>query len=392
MKIKGILLIALAFSAPISIFATDLFVFSLAAVWLFEGQFKPKWKKISTSPWLLSLLFLFVAYALGLMWGNYHHNAAWIFQKTALLLLLPILYTLNFSQKDIKYSVFAFLSATSLSAIIALLINIGWIKHLFKYSSIFTKNWHNPAFISYTDHNIFLAFTLLICFFIMLNTYQNKRYKWVLLSIIVLSILSLYGEKGRAGQIAFIFISLIFSFLAFWNNKRNLVLSILGLIAINISAYYLSSNFSYRVESTRSEVTELEKTEENNINSRYYLFNYTLDKIKEKPLLGFGTGSFVEEFSSISPHAKKILADEHKTPHNNYLFICFELGIVGLMVFLSIFYFQLKAYKSLSQGYFRMIFPAIFLVIMLSDTYFQNHNTAALYCYLSFVFSFYSFK
>ena len=392
MKLKGIVLITLAFFAPISIFLTDLGVFSLAAIWLFEGRFSDKWKKITASPWISSLLLLMFVYILGLLWGTNHNNAAWLFQKSALLLLLPILYTLDFTQKEVRFSLFAFLSATSLSAILALMINMGWIKHLFKYSSFFTKNWNNPAFMTYTDHNVYLAFAILVSFFLLYNGYKNKKLRIILISITILHILSLYTENGRSGQVAFILLFLSFSLLAFWNKKRFLFLSILVLLGINFSAYFLSSNFNSRINSAQTQVSDLDVHKANNLNTRYYLLNYSLDKIKEKPILGYGTGSFVEEFSSISEHANRILADEHKTPHNNYLFICFEIGLIGLLVFLSIFFFQLKAYKSLNQGYFRMIFPFVFLVIMLSDSYFQNHNTAVLYCYLSFVFSFYSFK
>ena len=123
MKPKGIALITLAFFAPISIFVTDVAIFSLAILWLFEGQFKSKWNKIKSSPWILSLLALLFLYLVGMLWGTNHQGAEWVFQKSALLLLLPILHTLNFSQKEVKYSLFAFLSATTLSALIANLIN-----------------------------------------------------------------------------------------------------------------------------------------------------------------------------------------------------------------------------------------------------------------------------
>ena len=392
MKPKGIALITLAFFAPILIFVTDVAVFSLAILWLFEGQFKSKWNKIKSSPWILSLLALLFLYVVGLLWGSNHQGAEWLFQKSALLLLLPILYTFNFSQKEIKYSLYAFLSATTLSALVANLINLGWIKHLFKYSSIFAKNWHNPAFMTYTDHNIFLAFSLLVTFFLLFNSYANKKFRITLILISILFLLSLYSENGRSGQLAFILIFLSFSILAFWHKKSLIFLSVLAIIGINLTAYFLSPHFKQRINSIQTQLTELEKNKGNNLNTRYYLYKHSFEKIREKPVLGYGTGSFVKEFSSISEHTTKILAGTHKTPHNNYLFIWFELGLVGLLVFLSIFFFQLKAYKSLNQGYFRMIFPAVFLVIMLTDTYLQNHNTAVLYCYLSFIFSTYSFE
>ena len=150
MKPKGIALITLAFFAPISIFVTDLAVFSLAILWLFEGQFKSKWNKIKSSSWILSLLALLFLYVVGMLWGTNHQGAEWLFQKSALLLLLPILYTLSFSQKVVKYSLVAFLSATTLSALIANLINLGWIKHVFKYSSTILMKILNPIYLIFT--------------------------------------------------------------------------------------------------------------------------------------------------------------------------------------------------------------------------------------------------
>ena len=392
MKPKGIALITLAFFAPISIFLTDLAVFSLAILWLFDGQFISKWNKIKSSPWMLSLLALLFLYVAGMLWGTNHQFAEWVFQKSALLLLLPILYTLNFNQKDIKYSLFAFLSATTLSAFIANLINLGWMNHLFKYSPFFAKNWHYPAFMTYTDHNVFLAFSLLITFFLLYNNFSNKKLRILLIFISILFLLSLYTENGRSGQLAYILIFISFSILTFWQKKSLIFISILSLVLINLTAYFLSPHFKNRIDSIRVQLSQLEKNKLNSLNTRYYLFSYSYEKIKEKPLTGYGTGSFVKEFSSISEHATKILAGVHRTPHNNYLFIWFELGLLGLMVLFSIFFFQLKAYKSLNQGYFRMIFPAVFMVIMLTDTYLLNHNTAVLYCYLSFIFSAYSLE
>ena len=243
MKLKGIALITLAFFAPISIFVTDIIIFSLAIIWLSEGQFKSKWNKIKSSPWILSLLALLLLYLMGMLWGTNHQGAAWLFQKSALLLILPILYTLNFTQKEMKCSLIAFLSATTLSALIANLINLGWINHLFKYSSFFVKNWQNPAFMNYIDHNIYLAFSLFVTLFLLLCGHTSKKSRVILIIISMLFLLSLYTENGRSGQLAFIFIYLLFSILTFWHKKSIIFLSVLAIVGINVSAYFLSSNF-----------------------------------------------------------------------------------------------------------------------------------------------------
>ena len=207
MKLKGIALITLAFFAPISIFVTDITIFSLAIIWLSEGQFKSKWNKIKSSPWILSLLALLLLYLMGMFWGTNHQGAAWLFQKSALLLILPILYTLNFTQKEMKCSLIAFLSATTLSALIANLINLGWINHLFKYSSFFVKNWQNPAFMNYIDHNIYLAFSLFVTLFLLLCGHTNKKSRVIFSSCGIAEDVAKYYLK-KAGFSNFSFESL----------------------------------------------------------------------------------------------------------------------------------------------------------------------------------------
>ncbi|MBL6657338.1 MAG: O-antigen ligase family protein [Flavobacteriales bacterium] len=393
MKLKGILLISLAFFLPISIFVTDVLVFSIAIFWLVDGSISMKWKKIKGSKWMLSLLLLFAVYLLGMLWGTNHLNGSWILQKSAILLLLPILYSFDFSDKQIKNSLYAFVLSMTLSSVIALLINLKWIKRLFKYSDIFAKNWSNSVFIPYTDHNVFLAFTILLCLIYGLYLFKNKRQSIPLLIVVVVCMISLFTEKGRAGQIAFLLGTTMFLIFTFWNKKMWLAFSFISLISIVVLSYNFSSTFNERIHSSLNQTQQLDEENKNSLNTRYFLTKYTIDKLKERPVLGFGTGSFVQEFSSINEHATKILdGNKHRTPHNNYLFVWFELGLIGLLTFISIFYFQIKEIYKQPNGKFRIIMPVMFLIIMLFDTYFQNHNSAVLYAYLSFAFTYYSFK
>ena len=393
MKLKGILLISLAFCLPISIFVTDVLVFALALLWLVDGNFSVKWKKIKGSKWMLSLVVLFAVYLLGMLWGTNHSNGSWILQKSAILLLLPILYSYDFSDKQIKNSLYAFVLSMTLSSVIALLINLKWIKHLFKYSDIFAKSWSNSAFMPYTDHNVFLAFTILICLIYGLYSLKDKRQFFPIILVVIVCLLSLFTEKGRAGQLVFLIGTTIFLIITFWNKKLWLAISFLSIISIVLLSYNFSSTFNQRINSSLVNSQQLDEESTNSLNTRYFLFKYSLDKIKERPVMGFGTGSFVQEFSSISEHSTKILeGDIHKTPHNNYLFVWFELGLIGLLSFISIFYFQIREVYKKPLGKLRIIMPIMFLVIMMFDTYFHNHNSAVLYAYLSFAFTYYSFK
>jgi O-antigen ligase len=63
--------------------------------------------------------------------------------------------------------------------------------------------------------------------------------------------------------------------------------------------------------------------------SRVLYSRFAIDKINQKPFLGYGIGSFGFEYNNI---------DELDYPHNIFLEVWFELGIVPIILFLLLFY------------------------------------------------------
>ena len=77
-------------------------------------------------------------------------------------------------------------------------------------------------------------------------------------------------------------------------------------------------------------------TEYNSMGSRAVFYENTGELIRERPWFGVGTGGFGEAYAA---HVKDKYADWRAVPsgdpHNQYLFVLAEQGIVGLMAFLS---------------------------------------------------------
>ena len=102
-RINNYLLILLSFFISISIYITDVIIILLCLSWLLSGEFKKKISYIITNPiiysCLLFFIYFFIRYLLGgnLIWHN-------TIQKQSLILLLPILYTLNINKKYIEIS------------------------------------------------------------------------------------------------------------------------------------------------------------------------------------------------------------------------------------------------------------------------------------------------
>ena len=66
----------------------------------------------------------------------------------------------------------------------------------------------------------------------------------------------------------------------------------------------------------------------------------------------------------LAKKTQKIVRYNHKTPHNNYLYVWIELGILGLIILLSIFYFQIRELIKLKDGFIRILLPIMYLAIM----------------------------
>jgi len=120
---------------------------------------------------------------------------------------------------------------------------------------------------------------------------------------------------------------------------------------------------------------------ETSIGKRYIYFKHAISIFKQKPIFGFGSHQFKKLYIKNYPDFDPI-----NHPHNNFLFILCELGLIGLLLLLKIFYHQIISFFSDPESDFlKLIFPLFFLFIMFFDNYFINHNTLTFFCLFSFI-------
>ena len=73
-------------------------------------------------------------------------------------------------------------------------------------------------------------------------------------------------------------------------------------------------------------------------------------------------------------------------PHNMYNLILVQLGVVGFISLMSIFYYQIKIAVNSSNQFMRNIglaLPLLFLIIMLADSYLLGHYTTLMFVLFS---------
>ncbi len=384
------LLIILAFLMPLTVFGANLIIVIICLIWLFSGDYKNKYFQIISNKFIVACLIFFFLHVLGLLWTE---DLAWGFhivhKMWYFLLLLPVLFTIV-KKENIKLYVSAFLLAISLTEIASYLVWFELVEP-FKNATV-----NNPTpFMSHISYNPILAFAIyLVAHEIFFNKkLSNLAYSCFCFFAISMTI-NMFITGGRAGQVTFfVMLSvLIFQVLNKQRAKSLLVICIL-IPAIFTSAYYSSNLFNKRVNMAIDEFISFSETQgidkitqgHTSVGIRLAMAKNSSEIIIKNPIIGIGTGDFPQEYKKINQINTPWLPNS-TNPHNMYVLILMQLGLMGLVSLLTIFYYQLKiSLKSKEESLRRiaLTLPIMFLVMMLSDSYLLGHFTTLMYVFFS---------
>ena len=382
-KVYQFLLVFLAFLLPLTVFGANLIIVLIVLIWLFSGNYKLKYRKIMSSKFLIASGLFYLLHVVGLIWTS---DLRWGFEilhkMWYFILLLPVLYTIV-QKKYIKYYISAFLVAMSFSELVSYLI---WFEIVppFKMASV-----ANPVpFMSHVSYNPILAFAIYIVGHEIFLNKDLGKFKFFMYSFFATTMtFNMFITGGRAGQLMFFAMLGILVFQSFKTDKiKSLIIISILIPGIFFTAYQFSSLFEKRVKEAINDVVTYEINSKTSVGKRIDYMVNSIDIIKKNPFIGVGTGDFPNEFLKIS-----ILNDNRDfirtaNPHNMYNLILIQLGLLGLISFLSIFYYQIKQSFLSSSEFMRDVgvtLPLLFLLIMFGESYLLGHYTTLLYIFFS---------
>tara|TARA_Y100000589_G_scaffold60895_2_gene51885 strand:- start:25394 stop:26401 length:1008 start_codon:yes stop_codon:yes gene_type:complete len=277
------------------------------------------------------------------------------------------------------------------------------------------------GFLDHFDYSIFLCFSLIL----ILSTQLFRTKSIIFWSLCIVSFVTLLNSYGRVGILAsIVFLPIIllwfkpnlskvivftiftltiiiscFSYTPFQNRASETIKSLRWLYnppemneKIYLNAKYMASKtdsvdiegFTEKILNDPHWLNDIKNKKpeyETSIGKRYLFMKNSLELILKKPIAGHGVNKFEQVYNSYFVHKEKL-----KHPHNNFLFILVELGLIGLILMLCIFIKQIKIYfENNKKNNLQIIFPFFFLFIMLFDNYFFNHNTLIFFCLFSFI-------
>jgi len=383
-KTYQFLLILLAFLLPLTVFGANVIIILIVLLWIFSGNYRSKYDQIITSKFLIASAVFYCLHVVGLIWTDDIKWGLEILHKMwYFILLLPVLFTIV-EKKFIKYYVTAFLMAMTLTEVASYLI---WFELIspFKMATV-----DNPSpFMSHVSYNPILTFAIyLVAHEIFLNDNLSKL-KFSLYSFFALTMsINMFITGGRAGQVMYFVMISILIFQFFNSEKIKSLLVIMVVIpVIFFTAFIASPLFEERVHSAINDIVTYEINSNTSVGKRIDYMVNSWDIIKRNPLIGVGTGDFPNEFLKISIiNENKDLFSTTTNPHNMYNLVFIQLGLIGIISFLSIFYFQIKQSFVSSNRFIRdvgLTLPLLFLVIMFSDSYLLGHYTTLLYVFFS---------
>ena len=376
------LLISLAFLMPLTVSGANTIIVIICFLWLFSGDYKAKYNQIMSSKLIIAAIVFYCLHVIGMLWtedlqwGFHILHKMWYF-----LLLFPILFNIV-QRKYINYYLSAFLLAIALTEIVSYLV---WFEIIppFKNASVF-----NPTpFMSHISYNPILALAI---YLVLHEIFFNKKLTNLVFSFYsffaISMTINMFITGGRAGQVAFFVMLSILIFQIFDKQRiKSLLVIFIMIPSIFIIAYQSSDLFKSRVDYAITETLSYSDVSYNSIGFRVHYTKNSFEVIKQNPIIGIGTGDFPSEYKKIN----QINTPELRTttnPHNMYTLITMQLGLIGLVSMLSIFYYQIKLSFYASNRFIKdlgITLPLIFLVIMWSDSYLLGHFTTLMFVFFS---------
>jgi len=377
-----------AFILPLSRAGISLFVILLPIVWLVEGDFKRKLLQIKSSKLLLCIIAYLLFSSISTFWSSDITQTLHVLRLNSYWLLLFVIAT-SIKKENVTNIISAFLAGMFISEIIA--YGVFFELWTFKHATV-----TNPSpFMFWIDYSVFMAFTSIL----LLNRIISKNYNLkqkLLFSLFFLSVTgNLFLAIGRTGQVAFIFTIFIMMILHFKFSIKSFIFSVILLSTIFTSAYNLSDSFQMR---SASAIQDIKQIKEMNLNGswgiRVAYWITTFDIAKNHPIIGVGIGDYKSATADILKknnytyltEKTKLFMSDHD-PHNQYLLVLLQMGIIGLSLFLYMIYQMLKlSIKEKEIKELSILFVSLFFVSCFAEALFFKQFTISLFILFSGIF------
>lgn len=313
----------------------------LLIAWILSGNWRD-FDRLKDSPAVIFTLLFLSLYLVSVFYASTSWKESFHYLlKYAKLILIPIVVTSINSKKIRTYAIYAFLTSIFLTLIISY---FNWLHLIPNNLNLFTIDSPAQGFIVYKNRitqSILLAFAM---YMMLCKAFDSKDYKrWIWSFLAFLCFFNIFHLiNGRSGQLIALCLILFFLFKKFGKDFLKY-----GFLVCVVCFTFKSQIMPYAPERLVSIYTEIqEHSSDSNLTSsgiRMEMYKYTLALIQRSPLIGHGVGSLRLEYNELVKSQDTLLRDV-TNPHNQYLMILFDTGLIGgALFFLMLYYFWQSA-------------------------------------------------
>ena len=377
--------IALAISIPIST-ALDNILLSVAALaWLAGAEYKAKIAVLVRNPVFRAALLLFGLLLIGTLYGRAAPGDAGLFlKKYSDLVLIPVLAWAFIAAGNRTRALQLFAGVLAVILLMSCALKSGllpvqpWLRATPDSALVFKLR---------ITHNILMAFASFLFAWLCCGTgTRTAKLVWGALSTLAIANVLLMVESAT-GYFVLIGLVLLFG----WQRRRLKGIGIaLGaaLAIITVLSLVPGTTFHKRVQQILFEVQHQDPDRPAQTSAGYRLEYYrnTLALIGKNPVFGTGTGSFPAAYAELVQGTGR---DPARNPHNQFLLIAVQTGLVGLGALLWLLWQQWRLApklptpleRGLAQG-----FVAMTVIVCMLNSALLDHTEGLLYAWLTAVF------
>ena len=358
------LAIIAAIAAPISTAVTSVACVAMLMTWLASGQV---WQSLKTSVQQPTgkILLLFFAW---LIISSLYADTAWADRAGTLSSWKKLLYTFIllgvFYQTQWKTRfIYGYLIAMSIAAVIAIPL---WLLNIEvrpgRDVAIFMTN--------HSSQSLAFVVAVLCCIFLFKESHSPQK-KSLLIGLIVLFTFNIFFiSASRSGYLA-LPVAAVFLVISLYGYKKLshiLGITLAALLLVALTSSTLQQRIKLGLEENKNSQSSVSVT---SIGIRDIFRQNTLELIKQKPLLGYGTSSFEAVYSAyVATKYQDWRGESSSDPHNQYLFVWLENGLVGLLLFLVYIFTAIR--QGVAQRSYGAIAASVF-VVFATTSLFNSH-------------------
>lgn len=348
----GVMLsIATGFAIPISTSMTSILSVGVLICWIVSGQYRISFELLKTNRVIAVSVVFFGFLAIGLLYTPEALSVASrnLF-KYRQFILIPVYLSFFLDPKSRRRGIQMF----ELALIVTL---IGSIIYAFlPVTGVDTDIYNRAVFKNRITQNILMSFLVYLAAWKFWEQPRQRWYYGVLALVAAFNVVAMV--PGRSGYVALAILVCLLMYQKM--GYKGLFPAAICIGSVSFLAYCQSQTFQGRIDQVVAEVNDYGASEVrcNGVDLRLEFYENSLQLAKSNPIFGSGTGSFGLKYRQLTQQKGQIST---ANPHNEYVMLLVQNGIIGVCLFLSFYWVAWRATLSMT-GFDREFGQAVLAV------------------------------